>query len=269
MLTQIFQPGHLLKDFINRHILLKEENSSRSTVLFQIPPTGYCGLGIHLSGNSVSVNGLETASAFLIGQFTRRIKVQYNGDLAVLVSFFNPSQLFRLFAFSMHKLTDTTVPLSAVIGEGYSQKLLNEIQETPDDIKKVSLLENFLLAKIKETKVKWNPADKAIRDIIKKKGNFSVEELARANNVTRRYLEKNFRERIGLTPKQYSKIIRFNYLLELMGKTSEPAWLDLLEECGYYDQAHLIKDFHEFTGEVPSRFLKADRIDMQILERFK
>lgn len=269
MKTHVFQPASVLRPFINRHIILNGEEDANASFLFQIPPTGYSGLAFHLTNNRINVDGVKMPPSFLIGQYTQRMRVQFKEKIELLISFFHPSQLFRFFLFPMYKLTNLTISLSEVIGDQMADKLVKKIRKPNEYSNKIEQLENYLLIEQKKAKTKWNPADKAISDIVKSKGKYSVEDLAKLNNVTRRYLEKNFRERIGLSPKLYSKIIRFNYLLELLGKSSKPTWLDLLEECGFYDQAHLIKDFHEFTGEIPSRFFKQNIIDMKILERFE
>ncbi|MGC4021921.1 MAG: helix-turn-helix domain-containing protein [Cyclobacteriaceae bacterium] len=62
-----------------------------------------------------------------------------------------------------------------------------------------------------------------------------------------------FRTYVGLSPKFYARIIRFNKIFSLIEK-NDPQWIDLMNEAGFYDQSHLIRNFKAFTGEDPSAY---------------
>jgi methylphosphotriester-DNA--protein-cysteine methyltransferase len=65
-----------------------------------------------------------------------------------------------------------------------------------------------------------------------------------------------FHEEVGLTPKQFARVRRFGWALRRLRKGSRVNWARLAVECGYYDQAHLIKDFQTFACVCPSAYLR-------------
>ena len=90
----------------------------------------------------------------------------------------------------------------------------------------------------------------ALKLIKKNAGFLKIEELANSLNISRRFLEKEFKNYIGMTPKKYTQIERFKKTL----KNKNHKLADCALEYGYYDQAQFIKEFKEFSGETPYKF---------------
>jgi transcriptional regulator GlxA family with amidase domain len=67
-----------------------------------------------------------------------------------------------------------------------------------------------------------------------------------------RQFERKFRERVGLSPKLFSRIVRFNRAFELKDLNPENDWLDIAISCGYSDYQHMVKDFKQFAGVTPT-----------------
>jgi AraC-like DNA-binding protein len=81
-----------------------------------------------------------------------------------------------------------------------------------------------------------------------------VEALAAEIGCSRRHLDTGFREQVGLTPKLLGRILRFQHAVALSG--TGPGWAEIAQRCGYYDQAHLIRDFNQFAGSSPGDFAR-------------
>jgi len=96
---------------------------------------------------------------------------------------------------------------------------------------------------------------------MKLKGQGSVEDLSKKMSVNRRQLERKFAAVIGLSPKQLSKIIRLQAALKLLQSKDFISLSSIAHESEYYDQAHFIRDFKEFTGLSPKQFY-ADNLRM-------
>ena len=62
-----------------------------------------------------------------------------------------------------------------------------------------------------------------------------------------------FQREVGLNPKLYARIVRFQHVL----RTQHGTWSEIAQDCGYFDQPHLIRDFEEFTGQTPSGYSAA------------
>ena len=97
----------------------------------------------------------------------------------------------------------------------------------------------------------------AVETAIETAGLISVSGLARRVNLSSRQLERRFLDSVGMTPKRFCRIRRFQRVLQAM---EEPGanWADAAVQCGYYDQAHLIRDFRRFSGLTPACLLGAD-----------
>jgi transcriptional regulator GlxA family with amidase domain len=82
-----------------------------------------------------------------------------------------------------------------------------------------------------------------------------VGEVTKTLGLSRRRFIEIFTEDVGMTPKRYSRVRRFQRALALTMQSPSPAWARLALECGYFDQAHLCRDWAEFTGFSPGEFL--------------
>jgi AraC-like DNA-binding protein len=87
----------------------------------------------------------------------------------------------------------------------------------------------------------------------------SVAALARDLGITHAHLDREFARVVGLTPRVLSRILRMRRLLESIDPGRPVRWTDEAERWGWFDQAHLIRDFKRHTGVTPSRYLAAQR----------
>jgi AraC-like DNA-binding protein len=87
-------------------------------------------------------------------------------------------------------------------------------------------------------------------------GNVRVNQLMNYFKVSERTLQRNIKIALGLSLKEYCKIVRFKYLFEDINVHSTVNWSDVVSKFGYYDQAHMINEFKAATGITPSLFVK-------------
>jgi AraC-like DNA-binding protein len=97
-----------------------------------------------------------------------------------------------------------------------------------------------------------------VETILNANGQFSVNEFSQNNNINRRHLTRKFSTAIGLSPKQLAKTIRIQTALKAMLNNEHTSLTDLAYENEYFDQAHFIKEFKEFTGLTPKEFYGED-----------
>jgi transcriptional regulator GlxA family with amidase domain len=90
--------------------------------------------------------------------------------------------------------------------------------------------------------------------ILQSKGQVMVTELAGRMNITRRNMERKFISLIGMSPKQLSRVTRLQATIKMLQENRFTSLTSLAYENGYYDQAHFIKDFKDFTGISPKAF---------------
>ncbi len=110
--------------------------------------------------------------------------------------------------------------------------------------------DSFFSERIKN---KNNQLQAVVNDIHSTNGQISIFELSKRNFTTVRQLERNFKKHIGLSPKEYSNIIRFQNALSIIKNSNQNrSLLDIAFECGYYDHSHLTNEIKRNTGLLPS-----------------
>jgi len=125
-------------------------------------------------------------------------------------------------------------------------------QKSTED--KLQLLDDFLHQLSRKINHRKGLADAIIQYIHRKRGQIKIQEIADHFQLNYKYLERLFRQQVGLTPKMYCKIIRFNATLLYHQQAGLSRLTDLAYASGYFDQMHFIKEVKQFTGFSPSHF---------------
>jgi methylphosphotriester-DNA--protein-cysteine methyltransferase len=109
--------------------------------------------------------------------------------------------------------------------------------------------------------------DEAADFIVAHNGMLQVNDLLKESCMSRRTFERKFFQKVGLSPKYYARIRRIGYLCSLIAGKKKVDWAKIFYECDFYDQAHFIKDFEEFTGRTPQQYLKENTELANYVER--
>jgi len=137
----------------------------------------------------------------------------------------------------------------------FPKNKVNEIEEklatVYTDKQRIKIVEQFLLSQVKDIQT-----DKLIIEAVKliyqSKGTIRVKELNEKLFISQSPFEKRFRKVVGTTPKKFASIIRFNSVLDNLNETK--TLTEICYENNFFDQAHFIKDFKQFTGDTPEHF---------------
>ncbi len=120
-----------------------------------------------------------------------------------------------------------------------------------------ALLDAFFLKKLADAPADDSFLKFAVRQIYTSDGTISIDRLTQHIHASRRYVEKMFREKIGMSPKQYARIIRVKKIsMYLLDPRFHVNLRDITHRLDYYDQSHLLKDFKAVMGQSPSVYLK-------------
>ena len=101
--------------------------------------------------------------------------------------------------------------------------------------------------------------------LIASKGRMSVQEIVQNGDINRRQLERKFAKKVGISPKQLGKVIRLQTALDLLMAPERESLTQVAYKADYFDQAHFIKDFKEFTGTNPKNFLTDKQLELSAL----
>jgi AraC-like DNA-binding protein len=156
----------------------------------------------------------------------------------------------------VHAFNDQVADLKDVFGSTV-RTLHEKLMETSDLIKRIELIENFLLIRLATTGRIFNKipiVGQIVKEIKRSHETDNINVIASRYEITPRYLQKLFIECTGITPKLYSQINRFQNSLQLINRNEE-SLTSIAYECGYFDQSHFIREFKSFTGITPSAYL--------------
>ena len=189
-------------------------------------------------------------ASFAAGLFAGPVMIESFGTACCIQVNFTPLGARRFFRLPMSELTDSMVVLDDVLGaEGMA--LREQLGNAPDWASRFDLAETFVttrLASAAETplEIAW-----AYDRIITSGGRTRIASIAERLGWSRKHLAEKFTDATGIGPKTLSRIVRFNRALGLSRQQSAD-WADIAADCGYADQAHLVREFRDLAGETPT-----------------
>ncbi len=193
---------------------------------------------------------------FLYGQTTEPVRFSAAGNVDVLGVCFQPHALKSVFGIDAHDLTSACTDVNHLTPSKQgklSERLLNAI--SPHD--QIGILSRYLIDRIQVNKT---PPDvgmsHAVSQIIQSGGSISIRDIQRKLQQSERTLERKFKQAIGISPKLFSRICRFQHSLDQMRKSNYEKLSDIAYAHEYADQSHYIRVFKEFTGFTPLEFQK-------------
>jgi AraC-like DNA-binding protein len=135
--------------------------------------------------------------------------------------------------------------------------LMDKLYNTKNKKKALQLVENELLSYYDELNIPFSVKDMSpvTNYIARQNGMVKIQDLEDKFRISKRWLEKQFSAQVGVSPKEFARVTRFNALLSQIFTDPSVSLNILLDEYGYYDQSHLNKDFNEFTGQTPLAYL--------------
>jgi AraC-like DNA-binding protein len=170
----------------------------------------------------------------------------------------DPLGAYRLLGLPMAELSGQLVDLADVLGpEG--RRLGERLRETPTWRQRFTLLDRFLLGRLEEGLRPSPEVCRAWERLVASGGAVPIAELAEEAGWSHKHLIAKFRQQVGLRPKTAARLVRFERVLGRLDERRGLDWGLLAREAGYADQAHLVRDFHQFTGTTPTRFLAQGR----------
>lgn len=256
MIYQTFEPNNDLATHVNCYWTLenpREESPEKQIII----PDGCIEMIFHYGDlyRQYAENGssLIQPRCFVIGQLTRPLEIQPTGETGIFSVRFHPNGFLPFATIPIQEMENTAVSLEKLFGKD-GQKIEQEIVNANSTSKRIEFVEDFLLNRLTNKETVDRLVKSIVETILSVNGQLSIDELSKHTNINRRQLERKFLSAIGLSPKQLSKTIRLQATLKMLQNKKVTSLTALAYEGEYYDQAHFIKDFKEFTGLTPKEF---------------
>jgi methylphosphotriester-DNA--protein-cysteine methyltransferase len=253
MLIHSYIPVPPLSDFVALFWLYEGCAVPPAHARERILPDGSCELVIVLGGEGCG-KPEPFANGLLVGPRSTFSVIETPGRAAVLGVHFKPGGAFPFLDMPARELHNLIVPLDELWGTRVCE-LREQLLAAETADAKFRILERVLLAQTRRPLVRHKAVAYALRAL--RVGVHARTVAAVTDEIglsARRFIEV-FSNEVGLTPKLFCRVRRFQQVLRSVERAQHVEWADVALSCGYFDQAHFIHDFHSFSGLNPTTYL--------------
>lgn len=184
------------------------------------------------------------------------------GGIELIGVSFLPAGFYPFFGVPLSEFKNNVTDLHW-LDKALSERLVERIQEQKTPLEKFRALESELVKRLNAGLIIDEKMNSLVADFIEYEG-ASIESFCDHQGIHKRKFERFADKILGMNPKTYLKIIRFQKSLHALLNAGYDALTDVAYDCGYYDQMHFIREFKLFTGSSPARFLAEKKSVRQI-----
>ncbi len=229
----------------------------------RVVPTGHIFLIFELDGiprntfdNETLIPQSTYTEAWISGMHKRYISISAHQDSEMFVIQFKPTGAHPFLHIPIHELNGKVIAAEEVVGPSI-KKLRQAIVNGENNAAKFQAAEQWLNQRYKND-LTPPPAILELVDRLKKAPALTASELTaliQSYPYSQKHLINQFKKYLGLTPKYFQRIFRFNEILAKIYQKQTLSWTQISYDCGYTDQSHFIKEFRHFSGFNPQEFL--------------
>jgi len=256
-------PGPALQEFVRNYKILHLKFNNGIPIPFKYrPPKTEQGIVFYITGsvNLQDVNSgiIQTpAPVSVFSHQTDKKRFQISSEFCIFTIFLQAGVLHRLIGMPIADLNQSYHDAEIFFGTEV-RTVTEQLAEAHDYLSMVPIVENFLLAQFKSLQMRTavdDVADYLLADPV----SFSLDNIAQEACLSTKQFYRKFVERIGLSPKFFSRLTRFNHAFRYKTSHYNASWSSIAQEFCYTDYHHLEKEFKEFTGLSPNDWLKQDK----------
>ncbi len=265
MLYSSYIPSPPVSDFVDCFWLCADKPlHTRERIL----PSGTFELVINLDADEVRVVDLGRPGGFnrfsgavVSGAYAGPFVIDPSQHTLMMGVHFKPGGAFPLFGAVVGELANMHLALEDLWGRS-AVVIRERLCAAHTNAERFLLMQDILSSRLLTSPRHHAAVSMALGLLVRSGTQASVQDVARQIGLSQRRFIQVFTEQVGLTPKLFSRILRFQQARRLAGQNSRPDWADVALSCGYFDQSHLIRDFGQFSGMSPAHYLRrqSDRV---------
>jgi AraC-like DNA-binding protein len=241
-----YAPSSRLASIVERFWLLEGSASGAADAIL---PDGRVELIFHYGGpfwrHGVGPDPLRQPSSLLVGQMVAPVILAPEGRAGVAAIRLRPAAARAVLGFSLAEISGRFVDLVQILPSAAA--LEEELAEAGGDEARISALESWL--RDARRGAPRPPVEAAVSAILQSGGRVSIDALTTLAGTSARQLERQFQEDVGLPPKVFARIVRLQAALHRVRSGAPLSEVAL--SCGYYDQAHMTRDFRQLAAMSP------------------
>lgn len=189
------------------------------------------------------------------GVRTEFISIPSGKNAAMFIVSFKKGMAYPFFPMPMTEMSDRVVDADLLWGNDFAF-LREHLLGIPEIGRKFQAAENFLLKHF-QARFSLNPSvEYALAEIIRLPDQINLARLNQSIGYSQKHFIDMFKRQVGITPKAYLKIIRFQKAINEIEQHQQVDWSTISLDCGFYDQAHFINDFKSFSGFTPEEYVR-------------
>jgi Transcriptional regulator containing an amidase domain and an AraC-type DNA-binding HTH domain len=249
--SAIIYPSFSLTPYIKYYWILKTDEID--PIKIQTIPSGCIHLVFH-RGNNLSFDSKGSQPKnFIRGQLSTAGTLISQGDIDMIAVVFQPLGMIPFFTSSMNELYNRYIDVEDLEDAGLNN-LKNFISGEVQTSVCIQQIESFLLKRLSAIDYNYKRIFSSIQLIVNEP-EVDVDSLAQNACLGYRHFKRVFTDLVGVSPKEYYRIIRFQRALYTLQNSPHIELTQLAYICGYYDHSHLVKDFKAFSNCSPSQYL--------------
>lgn len=193
--------------------------------------------------------------AWVSGMQQEFISIESPPDSSMMVIRFHPGGAYPFLGFPLSELNNMVVDADLIFG-GDIIRLRNQLLDAETAEEKFLCVDQWLLSRASEPSFSAKALEYAIDQINREPTLNSIKALSQKTGYSQKQFIQLFKKYVGFTPKYFQRVQRFNRVLREVEDRKEINWSVLSYDCGFYDQAHFIKEFRKFSGFNPEEFIQ-------------
>lgn len=259
MAYRTYIPRPPLSDFVD--LFWSHEGYNPPPAQERVVPTGTMQLIVNLREGGLRVYDRQDHRRFqslggsmISGAHSRFVVIDTASQASTVGVHFKAGGAHPFLGVSAGELRDADAPLDALWGTKAAE-LRDRLLEAATPESRFQVLERALLAQVARP-LEHHPAVAfALEEFQSAPRTKAVKEVSERTGLSQRRFIQLFSEEVGLTPKLFCRIRRFQEVIRLIGSGPRTEWAEVALRCGYFDQAHFVHDFRAFSGTTPTNYL--------------
>ncbi|MCY1512284.1 YSIRK-targeted surface antigen transcriptional regulator [compost metagenome] len=243
-------PTAQLKPYIKYYVVSENEMENE----YKIFPSAGLVIGFQYKGKLADVKDkivTKLSSAGITGLTDSYLVFKNSADIGTILVYFTEIGFTHFASHPANELFNLSRSLEDIFDKNSINKVEEKLALANNDRHRIKIVEQFLISQLKDIQTDKLIVE-AVKLIYQSNGTIRVNELNKKLFISQSPFEKRFRSVVGTTAKKFASIVRFNTVLNNLN--GPKTLTEIGYENNFFDQAHFIKDFKQFTGDTPENF---------------